>query len=94
LKNSRPLSPSQLQDTLTNMPVNRLNVFHGFKFTPTSLSDDNEETNAVKATPAKAAQFNTVVVLQGNNAEATGLQGESQLTFRRVLRIEGMVCRY
>lgn len=97
LKNGRPLSPSQLQDALTNMPVNRLNVFHGFKFAPASLSDDNEETDAVKATPAKgqqAARFDTVVVLQGDDAEATGLQGESQLTFRRVLRIEGMVCRY
>ncbi|EPS92600.1 hypothetical protein FOMPIDRAFT_1137569 [Fomitopsis schrenkii] len=78
LKNGRPLSTSQLQDALTNMPVNRLNVFHSFKFAPASLSDDNEETDAVKATPAKgqqAARFDTVVVLQGDDAEATGLQG-------------------
>ncbi|EPS92908.1 hypothetical protein FOMPIDRAFT_1056442 [Fomitopsis schrenkii] len=78
LKNGRPLTTSQLPDALNNMPINRLDVFHGFKFEPTSLSDDIEETDAVKAKLAKGeqpARFDTVLVLQGEDAEATGLQG-------------------
>lgn len=79
LKNGRPLTSSQLPDALNNMPVNRVDVFHGFKFAPASLSDDTGETDAVKATPMKgdqAARFDTVIVLQGEDAEATGLQGK------------------
>ncbi|EPS94101.1 hypothetical protein FOMPIDRAFT_1082166, partial [Fomitopsis schrenkii] len=82
LKNGRPLTTSQLPDALHNMPVNCLDVFHSFKFAPTSLGDDKEETDAVKAKPAvgrQPARFDTVIVLQDEDAEATGLQGESHL---------------
>ena len=61
------------------MPFNHLDVFHGFKFAPASLNDDTEETDAVKAMPLKGerpARFDTVVVMQGEDAEATRLQGE------------------
>ena len=80
LKNGRPLTPSQLQTAVDNMPINRVDVFHCFKFAPESLNnDDKSETDAVKAKPAmgnQAPPFDTVVVLQGEDAEATGLQGE------------------
>ena len=79
LKNNRPLSSAQLPDALANMPFNHLDVFHGLKFAPASLNDDTEETDAVKAMPLKGerpARFDTVVVMQGEDAEATGLQGE------------------
>ena len=60
------------------MPFNHLDVFHGFKFAPASLNDDTEETDAVKAMPLKGMQpahYDTVVGMQGEDAEATSLQG-------------------
>ncbi|KAH9918470.1 uncharacterized protein B0H18DRAFT_1122982 [Fomitopsis serialis] len=78
LKNGRPLASSQLNNAINHMPFQRLDVFHGFKFTPEPLTDDTQETDAVKARPAIAkqpARFDTVVVLQEDDAEATGLQG-------------------
>ncbi|KAH9918421.1 uncharacterized protein B0H18DRAFT_882796 [Fomitopsis serialis] len=78
LKDGRPLTSSLLKTAVDHMPFQRLDVFHGFKFTPESLTDDTQETDAVKAKPAKAGQaarFDTVVVLQGEDAEATGMQG-------------------
>ncbi|KAH9914312.1 uncharacterized protein B0H18DRAFT_1125649 [Fomitopsis serialis] len=76
--NGRALTSSQLQNAVDRMPFNRVDVFHGFKFAPEPLTDDTQETDAVKAKPAtarQAARFDTVVVLQGEDAEATGLQG-------------------
>ncbi|KAI0734084.1 hypothetical protein C8Q72DRAFT_771651 [Fomitopsis betulina] len=80
LKNAHPLSSAQLPDALANMPFNHLDIFHSFKFAPASLNDDTEETDAVKATPVKGeqpARFDTVVVMQDEDAEATGLQSTS-----------------
>ena len=79
LKNAHPLSSAQLPDALANMPFNHLDIFHSFKFAPASLNDDTEETDAVKATPVKGEQpacFDTVVVMQDKDTEATGIQGE------------------
>lgn len=79
LKNGRRLTPTQLRDAVDNLPINRLDVFHGFKFTPEPLHDDTQEIDSVKAKPAKGeqpARFDTVVVLRDDDAEATGLQGE------------------
>ena len=79
LKNACPLSSAQLPDALVNMPFNHLDVFHSFKFVPASLNDNTEEIDAVKATLVKGKQpahFDTVVVMQDKDTEATGLQGE------------------
>ena len=64
------------------LPFDRVDVFHVFKFNPTSLDDDddvNVERDVVKATPGggdgKPGRFDTVVVLQRDDAESTGLQG-------------------
>lgn len=78
LKEGRPLSSSQLQTAVNNMPLTNVDVFHGFKFAPEPLTDDKRETDAVKARPAtetQPARFDTVVILRGEDAEATGLQG-------------------
>lgn len=78
LKNGHRLSSSQLQTAVDNMPFRRLDVYHGFKFAPEALNDDGIETDAVKAKPAKGdqpARFDTAIVLQGADAEATGVQG-------------------
>ena len=58
-------------------------VLSGFvivsKFAPTSLNDNTSEMDAVKAMPLKGMQpahFDTVVGMQGEDAEATSLQGD------------------
>ncbi|KAI0725074.1 hypothetical protein C8Q72DRAFT_797577 [Fomitopsis betulina] len=87
LKNAHPLSSAQLpdSDTLANMPFNHLDVFHSFKFAPASLNNDTEETDAVKSMPVMGKQpacFDTVVVMQGKDAEATCLQGCVKVIFK------------
>lgn len=69
------------------LPFAKLDVYHMFKFTPTSLDDGVGETNdtdsqTVKAVPSiagKAARFDTVVVLHNEDAEATGLEGVNKI---------------
>ena len=71
LKNAHPLSSAQLPNTLANMPFNHLDIFHSFKFAPASLNNNTEEMDAVKATLVKGEQpahFDTVVVMQGQDA--------------------------
>jgi hypothetical protein len=74
--------PERQVHTMT-LPFTKLDVYHMFKFTPTSLDDGIGETNdtdsqTVKAVPSiagKAARFDAVVVLHNMDAEATGLEG-------------------
>ncbi len=50
-----------------------------FACTPTSLVDEEEEYNVVKATPKSKTlpdgRFDTVIVLYTDDAESTGIQG-------------------
>ncbi|EPS93359.1 hypothetical protein FOMPIDRAFT_1082348, partial [Fomitopsis schrenkii] len=83
LKNGRPLTSPQLLNATNNMPFNYLDVIHSFKFAPDSLNDDTSETDTIKAKPVKGhqpARFDTAVVLNSEDAEATGLQGKSFFT--------------
>lgn len=62
------------------LPFNKLDVFYQFKFHPSSLQDDDtEENDIVKAIPISRktphGRFDPVVVLKGDNAESTGLEG-------------------
>ncbi|EPS93773.1 hypothetical protein FOMPIDRAFT_1055679 [Fomitopsis schrenkii] len=78
LKNGRPLTSPQLLNATNNMPFNYLDIFHSFEFAPDSLNNDASETEAIKAKPVKGhqpARFDTAVVLNSEDAEATGLQG-------------------
>ncbi|EPS92507.1 hypothetical protein FOMPIDRAFT_1137693 [Fomitopsis schrenkii] len=78
LKLGRPLNAAELEQAPSYLPFSRLNIFHGFVFTTIPLSDSFPERDAVKARPAcgdQPARFDTAVVLQGDEAEATGLQG-------------------
>ncbi|TFY50589.1 hypothetical protein EVJ58_g10981, partial [Rhodofomes roseus] len=84
LKLGRRLTPTELQTTSSNLPFNRVDVFHGFKFAPQPLTDDKNETDVVKARPACAkqpARFDTAVILQESDAETTGLQGAQGTLF-------------
>lgn len=60
------------------LPFDYLDVYHTFKFQPSSLHDDEEEADSIKALPGSATQeprFDTVVVLHHDSAQSTGLEG-------------------
>lgn len=69
-----------------DLPMDKLDVFHLFKFVPTSLDDGIGETNdgdcqTIKAMPSmkgKFARFDTAVVMYNSDAEATGLVGKNR----------------
>ena len=61
-----------------NLPFQRLDIYHTFKFHPASLEEDEEVVDVIKATPPgkkRPARFDTAVVLHGDDAESTGLEG-------------------
>jgi hypothetical protein len=65
---------------LNNLPFQRLDVYHTFKFHPPDLEDDEEECDVIKAAPAlkkRSARFDTAVFLHTDEAESTGLAGVS-----------------
>ncbi|KAJ7155600.1 hypothetical protein C8R46DRAFT_1004815 [Mycena filopes] len=74
------LTAAQFQSS--HLPLNRLDVYHNFKFEPTSLDpgdpDSPEASQTVIARPAKdttPARFDTVIVREKDTAEVTGLTG-------------------
>ena len=78
MKLGRPLTSREAESAPEYLPFSRLDVYHGFKFTTIPLSDNAPERDAVKARPARGAQparFDTAVVLQGEEAQASGMQG-------------------
>ncbi|KAJ3486723.1 hypothetical protein NLJ89_g11786 [Agrocybe chaxingu] len=70
-----------------DLPIQRLDVYSQFKFHPHSLHDDpdGEERDTVKALPTSNAlphgRFDTVVALNTDEAQSTGLQGISHIYF-------------
>jgi hypothetical protein len=75
-----PLRRSSLQDQ--DLPFSTLDVYHGFKFTLDNLGNDVdsglEEHNTIKCRPAigrQPARFDTVVVMDSESSEATGVEG-------------------
>lgn len=83
MKLGRPLTSREAAEASSYLPFSHLDVFHGFKFTTIPLSDGALEHDSVKAKPAigtQPARFDTVVVLQDDDAEATGLQGKLLVT--------------
>ncbi|EPS99694.1 hypothetical protein FOMPIDRAFT_1050476 [Fomitopsis schrenkii] len=80
------LQPEEVRLTRANisttwLPFDSLDVYHKFHLKPSSLSDGKEEDDIVKAIPAGSRPggkdcFDTVIVLDNEQAEATGVQGE------------------
>jgi hypothetical protein len=79
------LSPTPVP-RLASIPFQTIDVFHGFKFSPTSLHDTDEERDVVKASPSTSSpsskektpsRYDTVVaVVPDCDSESTGLEGE------------------
>ena len=78
---TRPTSARRAN--LYSLPFNRLDVFSQFKFHPISIDDSDincpEEDDTVKAIPSTTTKplgrFDTVIVLQKDAAESTGIEG-------------------
>jgi len=70
-----------------SLPFNSLDIYHGFRFSLSSLEDDidvgDEETDSVKAKPrttgGSPSRFDTVVVMVSDECQSTGLQGKCSL---------------
>jgi hypothetical protein len=64
--------------SLYSLPFQRLDVYHTFKFHPSSLDDNEEECDTIKAAPPtkkRPGRFDNAVVLHTDDAESTGLEG-------------------
>ena len=62
-----------------NLPFDKLDVYNLFRFHPTAINDDDSKAEIVKALwksrTHPQGQFDTVVVLVGDSAESTGVEG-------------------
>lgn len=73
----QPLSSRQLESSL--LPFYNIDVYTMFRFHPEGLHDDSHEQDIVKAFPSSSSlpegRFDTVIVMDTDEAEATGLEG-------------------
>ena len=91
------LQPERLRLTrseisTTWLPFDRLDVYHKFYLKPSPLSDCREDDDVVKAIPGSSRpggkdRFDTVIVLDDEQAEATGVQGEYLRRFYYLLSL-------
>ncbi|KIY61005.1 hypothetical protein CYLTODRAFT_318884, partial [Cylindrobasidium torrendii FP15055 ss-10] len=58
-----------------SVPIDRLDIYHSFRLSREGLDDDTHENDWVKASPVNGGRYDTVIVLDGDDAEVTGLQG-------------------
>jgi hypothetical protein len=69
---------------MTQLPFDKLDVYHGFKFAPEELAEEEGETEAgrdwMRARPKQKGggqeRFDTVVVMRSEECEATRVQGK------------------
>lgn len=63
-----------------SLPIQAVDVFTSFRFTRDQLNEDNEQSDIVRALPISKSvpcgQFDTVVVMDSDEAEATALTGQ------------------
>ncbi len=78
-----PLPSRQLETT--HFPFNNIEVYSMFRFHPETIQDDNKECDIVRAVPCSSpcprGRFDTVIVINNNTAEATGLEGIIVVSF-------------
>ncbi|KIY60854.1 hypothetical protein CYLTODRAFT_405817 [Cylindrobasidium torrendii FP15055 ss-10] len=66
----------QLYKTAKDLPFERIDVYHSFRLALEGLNDDNDEQDWVKASPLDGGRFDTVVVLDDDEADMVSLNGE------------------
>ncbi|KAJ3776200.1 hypothetical protein FB446DRAFT_763000 [Lentinula raphanica] len=65
------------------LPFTTLDVWHNFNITPLKILDDSERTS-IKARPLSShssARFDTVIILENDQAQSTAVQGKVKLSF-------------
>ncbi len=74
----KPLSNQRLNSA--TLPISKINIYNMFHFHPVPLQDDDNEQDIVRALPVSKSnphgRFDTVVVLENDTAESTGLEGK------------------
>ncbi|KIY70442.1 hypothetical protein CYLTODRAFT_451745 [Cylindrobasidium torrendii FP15055 ss-10] len=73
--NDLELQHTFVANRYSSIPFDRIDVFHSFKFSREGLDDETRENDWVKASPLDGGRYDTVIVLDGDDAEVTGLQG-------------------
>jgi len=77
-----PLLNHQIQASI--IPFNNVDVYSMFRFHPETIQDDDED-DIVKAIPSSMShpegRFDTVIFIDNENAEATGLEGKRNNNF-------------
>jgi hypothetical protein len=72
-----PMGDRQLSNA--SLPIESVDVYTNFRFSPDQLNEDNEVSDIVKAIPSSKTlpngRFDTVVVMDTDEAEATALHG-------------------
>jgi hypothetical protein len=78
-----PLSIRQTKSSI--IPFNNIDVYSMFRFHPEIIQDDDDECDIVRAIPCSTSlprgRFDTVIFIDSDNAEATGLEGEYNVYF-------------
>ncbi|KAF5362693.1 hypothetical protein D9757_014516 [Collybiopsis confluens] len=91
----QPAKHTTLQSSL---PFDTVDVWHRFNITPMKLLDDEVEKAIVRASPisrtASIPRYDTVIVLDGENAESTAVQGCRAARLRVIFRLPETVNRY
>ena len=76
MKLGRPLTAHEQENATSYLPFSCLDIFHTLKFSTISLTDNIAEQDVIKACPAigsEPAHFYTMIILQGDDAEATSV---------------------
>ncbi|KIY60946.1 hypothetical protein CYLTODRAFT_460273 [Cylindrobasidium torrendii FP15055 ss-10] len=78
------------------LPFGRVDVYHSFKFTHDASASNTGDNDWVKATPTDGGRYNTVVILDGSDANAFSLVdtriGRVRIVFKipETLRMRGI----
>jgi hypothetical protein len=59
-----------------DLPFQRVDIYHSFKFLPEQLEEGVEVKDVVKASPLNGGRFDTVVVITSDAAEGVSLAGK------------------
>ncbi|KIY60733.1 hypothetical protein CYLTODRAFT_363744 [Cylindrobasidium torrendii FP15055 ss-10] len=65
----------QLYKAAKDLPFERIDVYHSFRLELEGLNDDDGEQDWVKASPSDGGRYDTVVVLDGDEADMVSLNG-------------------
>lgn len=67
-----------------DLPFQPIDVYHSFRLALEGLNDDGSEQDWVKASPLEGGRYDTVVVLDGDEADMVSLNGMWSLSTRSI----------